>query len=96
MPNDEIFQRQYLPSDQQVKKVENAFTYHAPIEDQAHRYSRIREAYRDLALLILQLTPPSREQSVALTELETSAMWTNKAIACNEEPTDTTERDLPS
>jgi len=35
---------------------------------------------------ILGQTPPSREQSLALTHLEEAAMWANKAISHNETP----------
>ena len=33
---------------------------------------------------IVRLSPKSREQSVALTELETTAMWAIKAVVCND------------
>ncbi|MFZ4484782.1 MAG: DUF7681 family protein [Chthoniobacterales bacterium] len=42
------------------------------------------EAYSDLHDLIEQLAPASRERSVGITELETSAMWTIKAVVCND------------
>lgn len=44
----------------------------------------IREKAKELAYLIKNTTPKSREQSVALTELETSVFWANAAIARNE------------
>ena len=65
-------------------QIENAFTYHAPKDDQPERYVAIRNKAKELALLIADLTPASREQSVALTELETAVMWANAAIARNE------------
>jgi len=48
-------------------------------------YERIREKAKELAYLITQECPPSRERSVALTELETSVFWANAAIARNEQ-----------
>ncbi len=39
---------------------------------------------KELAELMTNVCPPSRELSVALTELETSVMWANAAIARNE------------
>lgn len=39
------------------------------------------EHFRDLAVQIVATTPPSREQALALTALEESLMWANKAIA---------------
>jgi UDP-N-acetylmuramyl pentapeptide synthase len=66
------------------EQIETAFTYHAPIGDQVDRYDYIRQAAKKFALLIVANTPASREQSVALTELETAVMWANAAIARNE------------
>ena len=67
-----------------LKQIENNFTYHSPKDGQPERYTAIREKAKELATLIVQQTPVSREQSVALTELETAVMWANAAIARNE------------
>lgn len=64
--------------------IENSFTYHAPIGNQPDRYNVLREQAKSLAYAIIELTPLSREQSLAITKLEESIMWANKAIACNE------------
>jgi hypothetical protein len=64
--------------------VEKNFTYHAPKEGQPQRYERLRDKAKEFAYLIHQECPPSRERSVALTELETSVFWANAAIARNE------------
>ena len=66
------------------EQIENSFTYHAPKDNQLERYVRLRYTAKDLALLILKLTPSSREQSLAITKLEETIMWANKAIACGE------------
>lgn len=66
------------------EQIENAFTYHPPKGDQAERYVKIRDKAKELALLIDEITPSSREQSVALTHLETATFWANAAIARNE------------
>ncbi len=39
---------------------------------------------KEFALFIVENTPSSREQSLALTALEESVFWTNAAIARNE------------
>lgn len=67
-------------------EIENNFTYHKPFGTQPARYEGIRSAAKDLANFIEQNTPPSREQSLALTHLEQSVMWANAAIARNEKP----------
>jgi hypothetical protein len=70
--------------DQKKQQIEQAFTYHPPKNDQLGRYQAIREGCKALALLILDMTPPSREQSQALTDLERVSMMANAAIARNE------------
>ncbi len=66
--------------------IENRFTYHAPFGDQTERYQDIRDLAKKLAYLILEKTPDSREQSLALTNLEQAVFWANAAIARNEVP----------
>lgn len=64
--------------------VDNVFTHHPPFGDQVARYHQIREKAKELAALILATTPPSREQSTALTKVQEGMMWANAAIAINE------------
>jgi len=67
------------------QQIENSFTHHAPKANQLQRYIDLRSKGKELALLILECTPSSREQSLAITKLEETIMWANKAIACNEQ-----------
>lgn len=60
------------------------FTYHAPFGDQPIRYEMIRDRARNLAEFMSEKCPPSRELSLALTNLEQAVMWANAAIARNE------------
>lgn len=64
----------------------NDFTYHPARGDQVERYGIIRAKAKELALLIADCAPISREQSLALTSLEDAVMWANAAIARNEKP----------
>ncbi len=64
--------------------LENNFTYHSPKPGQPQRYQSIWDKAKELAYLIAEETPESREQSLALTNLETSVFWANAAIARNE------------
>lgn len=64
--------------------IENNFKYHAPKEDQPRRYEELRAMAKNLAYLIDQLCPDSREKSLAFTNLEQSIMWANASIARNE------------
>ena len=49
------------------------------------RFEAIRGEAKDYGSAVIALTPPSREQSLALTKLEESVMWAVKAIALNQE-----------
>lgn len=67
-----------------TEELKRRFTYHAPKDDQPARYNAIREKAYELALLIAESTRHSREQSTALTHLETAVFFANAAIARNE------------
>lgn len=66
------------------KELEHRFTYHPPKEGQSAKYEQIRSKALDLAQLIVNLTPQSREQSLALTKLDEVVFFANAAIARNE------------
>jgi hypothetical protein len=65
-------------------QIEATFTYHPPKADQPARYVKIRDKAKELALVIDECVPDSREKSVALTELQSVVMWANAGIALNE------------
>lgn len=65
-------------------RLENDFTYHAPFENQAERYTAIRSHAKELARYLIQDCPNSRELSVALSRLEEVVFWANASIARNE------------
>jgi hypothetical protein len=67
-----------------VVRLENNFMYHAPLNGQAEKYTEIREMAKHFAYALVSLCPPSRELSLALTDLENAVMWANAAIARNE------------
>lgn len=66
------------------EELNKRFTYHAPKGDQPDRYNKLRTIAKSLAEVIMIDTPASREQSLALTNLEQSIMWANAAVARNE------------
>jgi hypothetical protein len=69
----------------QLSDIENRFTYHAPLPGQAERYAFMRREARNLAVVINDLAPDSREKSLAMTSLEEAVFWANAAIARNEQ-----------
>lgn len=70
------------------EQIENIFTYHSPIGNQPQRYQAIREVARQLAVVINDSCPESREKSLAITNLQQSVMFANASIAINEKPVD--------
>ena len=64
--------------------IENTFTYHAPTGTQPERYQLIRAGAKELAKIIANLCPESREKSIALTNLQQAVMWANASIAIGE------------
>ena len=65
------------------QKIESAFTYHAPKPGQPEMYTEIREKAKELAYLIDEISPDSREKSLAMTKLEECVMWANAGMARN-------------
>lgn len=66
------------------EELDNVYRHHAPRGDQQMRYETIRNGGRTLARCIIDRTPESREQSLALERLEEAIMWAIEAIARNE------------
>jgi hypothetical protein len=64
--------------------MKKTFAYHKPSSAGLEKINELREAFSDLHDIIEATCPPSRERSVALTELETTAMWAIKAVVCND------------
>jgi hypothetical protein len=66
------------------EQINNTFQYHKPFADQPQRYEWIRGQAKELAYVINNSCPESREKSLALTNLQQAVMWANAAIAINE------------
>jgi len=61
----------------------NPFGYFKPSEEMLPLIQTVRDGYSTLHNLLLTL-PPSRQRAVAVTELETSAMWAIKGLVLND------------
>lgn len=64
--------------------IDKPFAYHIPSAEGLSRITELRHAYSELKRIVESECPASRERSVALTELETSAMWAIKAVVFND------------
>jgi hypothetical protein len=60
------------------------FAYHSPSPAGLTQITYLREAFSQVAEAIQKHAPDSREKSVALTQLETAAMWAVKAVVFND------------
>ncbi len=67
------------------------YAHHAPSAYGLEAIRCIREAFSELHEKIEAACPASRERSVALTELETSAMWAIKSIVLNDPDSEITK-----
>ncbi len=64
--------------------IDKPFAYHKPSPDGLEKITELREAFSTLKQIVETVCHPSRERSVAITELETSAMWAIKAVVFND------------
>lgn len=62
----------------------NPFGYFKPAEYMLPIIQDVRNAYSALHQALLEL-PNSRQRAIAITELETSAMWAIKGLVLNDE-----------
>lgn len=60
----------------------NPFGYFKPVEAMLPLIQSTRDAYSTLHKFLLSL-PLSRQRAIAITELETSAMWAIKGLVLN-------------
>ena len=75
---------EYPVSEEDAEEMATRLTHHAPKGDQTERYEALRTIATMYAGAIMQGTPKSREQALALTKLEESLMWAIAAIARRE------------
>lgn len=70
--------------------IDKPFAYHKPSDDGMTKINRLREAFSLVQRAIEDNCPNSRQKSVAITELETSAMWAIKAVVFNDPKSEVT------
>ena len=63
------------------EELKKRFEYHSVNEDQIETMEEIRRKFIELALLIDELCPVSREKALSLTNLETSIFYANASVA---------------
>jgi hypothetical protein len=65
-----------------VEEIENWFTYHTPSEVDIVAYKLIRDKAKELAMVIVNNTPPSADQTMAIRKLRECVNVANSSIAC--------------
>ncbi|UQN10382.1 hypothetical protein [Deinococcus sp. QL22] len=56
------------------------FEYQPPTPEQVQQIETVRTALKQVHDTIVETLPPSRERSLAITKLEETSMWVNKAV----------------
>jgi hypothetical protein len=74
----------YPVSENDMKDLQNRFSYHSPKENQPERYQILRARALEFAIEIKTFVPNGRQQSLALTALEEVVMRANAGIAQGE------------
>ena len=64
--------------------IRKTFAHHSPSPECLKKIRELRMMFSNMASVMEGLCPPSRELSVALTNLETTAMWAIKAVIVND------------
>lgn len=64
--------------------IDKPYAYHKPSDDGLNKINRLREHFSLGEQLIRELCPPSRQQSIAITNNEQTAMWAIKAVVFND------------
>lgn len=64
------------------ENLDNWFSYHAPTEGQPEKYEAIRAAAKEFAKVVIELTPSSADQTVAIRHIREAVYSANASIAC--------------
>lgn len=64
------------------ESLDNWFTYHPPEAGEPEKYEKIRQAAKAFAEVVLELTPPSADQTAAIRKIREAVFTANAAIAC--------------
>lgn len=64
--------------------MKKTYQYHKPSAQGLDKITQLRKVFSDLHDLVESIAPVSRERSIALTELESAAMWAIKSVVCND------------
>lgn len=64
--------------------IDKPYAYHKPSDEGLDKINKLRDFYSEGERLIRELCPASRQQSIAITNNEQTAMWAIKAVVFND------------
>jgi hypothetical protein len=64
--------------------IDKPFAYHKPSVNGLRRITELREVFSSVERTIQEVCPDGRQKAVAITQLETAAMWAIKAVVFND------------
>lgn len=70
--------------EQRLARLNRSLTNQTPTLEQVNRIELLRDVAQAFGVAVIENTPESREQSLAITKLEESLMWAIKAIVLEE------------
>lgn len=68
--------------------IDKPYAYHRPSAEGLIKINKLREHFSEGERLIKEICPASRQQSVAITNNEQTAMWAIKAVVFNDPKSD--------
>ncbi len=75
----------YIPTkEERIELLDKSLTNQSPSAESIEKIEALREKAKELGKLIIETTPTSREQSIALNHYEDAIMWAVKAIVLNQ------------
>lgn len=75
----ELGDEQIMPLDRAT--LDEIFTYHSPLPQDIDKYTRIRNAAKEFAIVIVENTPRCADQTTAIRHVREAVMNANSSIA---------------
>ena len=64
--------------------IDKPYAYHRPSDEGLKKITELRELFSLVDRKIKEICPPGRQQSIAITNNEQTAMWAIKAVVFND------------
>jgi len=81
---EEVFSFQWLGIRRDTVPIDKPYAYHKPSVAGLLKINKLREHFAEGERLIREICPESRQQSIAITNNEQTAMWAIKSVVFND------------